>query len=35
MHPMAAACLEDLGVALAGLKRYGEAIPALEKAVEI
>jgi len=34
-HPLAAACLEDLGEALAGLKRYREAIPALEKAVEI
>ena len=35
MHPLAAACLEDLGVALAGLKRYREAIPALEKALDI
>jgi eukaryotic-like serine/threonine-protein kinase len=35
MHPQAAACLEDLGVALAGLKRYREAVPALEKSVEI
>ena len=35
MHPLAAACLEDLGEALAGLKRYREAVPALEKAVEI
>jgi len=35
MHPMAAACLEDLGGALAGLKRYREAIPALEKSLEI
>ena len=34
-HPMAAAGLEDLGGALTGLKRYREAIPALEKAVEI
>ncbi len=33
--PLHAACLEDLGVALAGLKRYREAIPALEKAVGI
>jgi tetratricopeptide (TPR) repeat protein len=32
---MAAACLEDLGAALAGLKRYREAIPALEKALGI
>ncbi len=35
MHPLAAACLEDLGEALAGLKRYREAVPVLEKAVEI
>jgi serine/threonine protein kinase/tetratricopeptide (TPR) repeat protein len=35
VHPLAAACMEDLGGALAGLKRYREAIPALEKAVEI
>jgi serine/threonine protein kinase len=35
IHPLAAACLEDLGGALAGLKRHREAIPALEKAVEI
>lgn len=35
MHPLAAAVLEDLGEALGGLKRYREAIPSLEKAVEI
>ena len=35
VHPMAAAAQEDLGEALAGLKRYREAIPALEKALEI
>jgi serine/threonine-protein kinase len=35
VHPMRAACLEDLGEALTGLKRYREATPALEKAVEI
>jgi tetratricopeptide (TPR) repeat protein len=35
MHPLSAACLEDLGGALAGLKRYREAIPALEEALEI
>jgi tetratricopeptide (TPR) repeat protein len=35
VHPMAAACLEDFGVALVGLKRYREAAPALEKALEI
>ena len=33
--PLHAACLEDLGGALAGLKRYREAVPALEKALEI
>ncbi len=35
VHPLTAACLEDFGVALAGLKRYREAIPALEKCFEI
>jgi tetratricopeptide (TPR) repeat protein len=35
VHPMAAAAEQDLGRALAGLKRYREAIPALEKALEI
>ncbi len=35
VHPMAAAAQEDLGEALAGLKRYREAIPALERALEI
>jgi tetratricopeptide (TPR) repeat protein len=35
VHPMAAACLGDLGGSLAGLKRYREAVPQLEKAVEI
>jgi eukaryotic-like serine/threonine-protein kinase len=35
VHPMAAACLEDLGSALAGLKRYREAVTGLERAVEI
>jgi tetratricopeptide (TPR) repeat protein/tRNA A-37 threonylcarbamoyl transferase component Bud32 len=35
VHPLPAACLEDLGGALDGLKRYREAVPALEKAVEI
>jgi serine/threonine protein kinase len=34
-HPMAAACLEDFGVALVGLKRNREAAPTLEKALEI
>jgi len=34
-HPLAAASLEDLGSALAGLKRYPEAVPALEEALEI
>jgi tetratricopeptide (TPR) repeat protein len=33
--PLHAACLEDLGGALGGLKRYRKAIPALEKALEI
>jgi serine/threonine protein kinase/Tfp pilus assembly protein PilF len=33
--PLNAACLEDLGGALAGLKRYREAVPALKKALEI
>jgi tetratricopeptide (TPR) repeat protein/predicted Ser/Thr protein kinase len=35
VHPLIAAASEDLGAALAGLKRYREAIPALEKALEI
>jgi serine/threonine protein kinase/tetratricopeptide (TPR) repeat protein len=35
VHPLVAAANEDLGAALAGLKRYSEAIPALEKALEI
>jgi tetratricopeptide (TPR) repeat protein len=35
VHPMAAEGLEDLGRALAGLKRNREAAPALEKAVKI
>jgi tetratricopeptide (TPR) repeat protein len=35
VHPLVAASSEDLGNALAGLKRYREAIPMLEKAVEI
>lgn len=34
-HPLDAACLRDLGEALAGLGRYQEAIPTLERAVEI
>jgi tetratricopeptide (TPR) repeat protein len=35
VHPMAAAYLEELGAALAGLERYREAVPTLEKAIEI
>jgi len=35
IHPLAAACLEDEGVALVGLKRYREAIPPLEKAATV
>jgi eukaryotic-like serine/threonine-protein kinase len=35
VHPMHAACLDDLGEALAGSKHYRESIPALEKAVAI
>jgi hypothetical protein len=35
LHPLVAAATEDLGSALAGLSRYGEAIPDLEKAAEI
>jgi eukaryotic-like serine/threonine-protein kinase len=35
IHPLTAACIEDLGEALAGMKRYREAIPDLEKALEI
>jgi eukaryotic-like serine/threonine-protein kinase len=35
INPLPAAIMEDLGGALAGLKRYREAIPALEKALEI
>jgi tetratricopeptide (TPR) repeat protein len=35
VHPLRAACLEDLGGALAGLKRYQEAVPAFEKSLEI
>ncbi|HLK19700.1 MAG TPA: protein kinase [Bryobacteraceae bacterium] len=34
-HPVYAASYEDLGVSLAGKKRYRDAIPALEKSVEI
>jgi tetratricopeptide (TPR) repeat protein len=34
-HPLTAALMEDLGVALGGLKRNREAITALEKAVEL
>jgi tetratricopeptide (TPR) repeat protein len=35
LHPLAAASLEDLGNSLAGLKRYHDAIPALDKALAI
>jgi tetratricopeptide (TPR) repeat protein len=35
VHPLIAAATEDLGTALAGLKQYREAIPALEKALDI
>jgi tetratricopeptide (TPR) repeat protein len=35
VHPMAAAAQEDLGEALAGLKHYREAIPALETALAL
>jgi tetratricopeptide (TPR) repeat protein len=35
VHPLVAAANEDLGAALAGLKRYREAIPALQKALAI
>ncbi|HYL79141.1 MAG TPA: protein kinase [Bryobacteraceae bacterium] len=34
-HPVTAAALEDLGAALCGLKRFREAVPALEKSAEI
>ena len=34
-HPSIAACLEEQGIALAGLKRYREAIPLLEQALRI
>jgi eukaryotic-like serine/threonine-protein kinase len=35
VHPFIAGANEDLGIALAGLKQYRDAIPALEKAVDI
>jgi serine/threonine protein kinase/tetratricopeptide (TPR) repeat protein len=34
-HPVTAASMEDLGMALRGLKRTREAIPALEKSVDV
>ncbi|MDP8979331.1 MAG: protein kinase [Acidobacteriota bacterium] len=35
LHPVSAEAMEDLGTALRGLKRKREAIPALEKALDV